>query len=150
MKKNLSFVMAVGWVFSLSLAGLAEAQTVEIGTWAGFRSGAASFTFDDGGTSHITSVGPMFDKYGYKATFNLVSGNGASNWTPDWNGFQKLAKNGHEIASHSDTHPQNMSGQEASSKKAINDHIQQEYGCVTLAYPNCNVPNESAVLQNYI
>lgn len=150
MKKNLSFVMAVGWVFSLSLAGLAEAQTVEIGTWAGFRTGAASFTFDDGGTSHITSVGPMFDKYGYKATFNLVSGNGASNWTPDWNGFQKLANNGHEIASHSDTHPQNMSGQEASSKKAINDHIQQEYGCVTLAYPNCNVPNESAVLENYI
>ncbi len=150
MKKSTSLAMAMGWVFSISVAGSAYAQTVEIGTWAGFRSGAASFTFDDGGTSHITSVGPMFDKYGYKATFNLVSGNGASNWTPDWNGFQKLASNGHEIASHSDTHPQNMSGQEASSKKAINDHIQQEYGCVTLAYPNCNVPNESAVLQNYI
>ena len=118
---------------------------VEIATWSGFRKGAVSFTFDDGAPSHVSDAGPLFDKYGYKATFNLVV-----NWNPDWSGFGNLAKNGHEIASHSNTHGNNMSGEEASSKKAIEGKIQQKYGVITVAYPNCNVPNESAVLQNYI
>ena len=125
--------------------GLSFAQTVEIGTWAGFRKGAASFTFDDGAPSHVSDGGPLFDKYGYKATFNVVV-----NWSPDWNGFGNMAKNGHEIASHSNTHGQNMSGEEASSKQAIAGKIQQKYGIITVAYPNCNVPNKSAVLQNYV
>ena len=43
------------------------------------------------------------------------------NWNPNWSGFQGLADEGHEIAS-----------------------------IITVAYPNCNVPNESAVKQNYI
>ena len=125
--------------------GYSGGPTVEIATWSGFRKGAVSFTFDDGAPSHVSDAGPLFDKYGYKATFNLVV-----NWNPDWNGFGNMAKNGHEIASHSNTHPQNMSGEEASSKKTIEGKIQQKYGVITLAYPNCNVPNESEVLQNYI
>ena len=125
--------------------GNSGGPTVEIATWAGFRKGAVSFTFDDGAPSHVSDAGPLFDKYGYKATFNLVV-----NWNPDWSGFGNLAKNGHEIASHSNTHGNNMSGEEASSKKAIEGKIQQKYGVITVAYPNCNVPNESAVLQNYI
>ena len=131
--------------FGLFAAASVFAQDVEIGTWAGFRKGAASFTFDDGAPSHVSDAGPMFDKYGYKATFNLVTG-----WNPDWSGFGNMAKNGHEIASHSDSHGQNMSGEEASSKRTISGKIQQKYGIITVAYPNCNVPNESAVLQNYI
>ena len=141
MKKMIFAASAVG----LFVAGSAFAQDVEIGTWAGFRKGAVSFTFDDGAPSHVSDAGPLFDKYGYKATFNLVV-----NWSPDWSGFGNMAKNGHEIASHSNTHGQNMSGEEASSKQAIAGKIQQKYGIITLAYPNCNVPNESAVLQNYI
>ena len=125
--------------------GLSFAQTAEIGTWSGFRKGAASFTFDDGAPSHVSDGGPLFDKYGYKATFNVVV-----NWSPDWNGFGNMAKNGHEIASHSNTHGQNMSGEEASSKQAIAGKIQQKYGVITVAYPNCNVPNKSAVQQNYV
>lgn len=125
--------------------GLSFAQTVEIGTWAGFRKGAASFTFDDGAPSHVSDGGPLFDKYGYKGTFNVVV-----NWNPDWSGFGNMAKNGHEIASHSNTHGQNMSGEEASSKKSIEGKIQQKYGIITVAYPNCNVPNKSAVQQNYV
>jgi hypothetical protein len=121
------------------------AQDAEIATWAGFRKGAASFTFDDGAPSHVSDGGPLFDKYGYKATFNVVV-----NWNPDWSGFGNMAKNGHEIASHSNTHGQNMSGEEASSKQAIAGKIQQKYGIITVAYPNCNVPNKNAVLQNYV
>jgi hypothetical protein len=125
--------------------GYSSVPTVEIATWSGFRKGAVSFTFDDGAPSHVSDAGPLFDKYGYKATFNLVV-----NWNPDWSGFGNMAKNGHEIASHSNTHPQNMSGEEASSKNTIEGKIQQKYGVITVAYPNCNVPNESAVLENYI
>lgn len=141
MKKMIFATSAVG----LFIAGSAFAQTAEIGTWAGFRKGAASFTFDDGAPSHVSDGGPLFDKYGYKATFNVVV-----NWNPDWSGFGNMAKNGHEIASHSNSHGQNMSGEEASSKKSIEGKIQQKYGIITVAYPNCNVPNKSAVLQNYV
>ena len=126
-------------------AGAAFAQNAEIATWSGFRKGAASFTFDDGAPSHVTDAGPTFKKYGYKATFNVVV-----NWNPNWSGFQGLADEGHEIASHSNSHGNNMSGEEASSKKSIENHITQKYGIITVAYPNCNVPNESAVKQNYI
>lgn len=121
------------------------AQDAEIATWSGFRKGAASFTFDDGAPSHVSDGAPLFDKYGYKGTFNVVV-----NWNPDWSGFGNMAKNGHEIASHSNTHGQNMSGEEASSKQAIAGKIQQKYGIITVAYPNCNVPNKSAVQQNYV
>ena len=85
MKKMIFAASAVG----LFVAGSAFAQTAEIGTWSGFRKGAASFTFDDGAPSHVSDGGPLFDKYGYKATFNVVV-----NWNPDWSGFGNMAKNG--------------------------------------------------------
>lgn len=135
-KISLAAVLALGGT-------MASAQ--EIATWAGDRKAAVSFTFDDGAPSHVSDGGPLFDKYGYKATFNLVV-----NWSPDWNGFQKLADSGHEIASHSNSHGNNMSGEEASSKNTISGKIKQKYGCITVAYPNCNVPNQQAVNQNYI
>ena len=100
--KKISIAAVTAGMFA---AGSAFAQTAEIGTWSGFRKGAASFTFDDGAPSHVTDAGPMFKKYGYKATFNVVV-----NWNPNWSGFQGLADEGHEIASHSNTHGQNMSG----------------------------------------
>ncbi|MBO4437168.1 MAG: polysaccharide deacetylase family protein [Fibrobacter sp.] len=137
-KLVLAAVLAMG-------ASMIYAQDVEIATWSGFRKGAASFTFDDGAPSHVSDGAPLFDKYGYKGTFNVVV-----NWNPDWSGFGNMAKNGHEIASHSNTHGQNMSGEEASSKQSIAGKIQQKYGIITVAYPNCNVPNKSAVQQNYV
>ena len=144
-KFSLSPVLAMS-AFGLFAAASVFAQDVEIGTWAGFRKGAVSFTFDDGAPSHVSDGGPLFDKYGYKATFNLVTG-----WNPDWSGFGNMAKNGHEIASHSDQHGDPMNSNEiASSKNTINGKIQQKYGIITLAYPNCKTPGDQQVLQNYI
>ena len=142
MNKKISIAAIAAGMFAV---GTAFAQNAEIATWSGFRKAAASFTFDDGAPSHVSDGGPLFDKYGYKATFNVVV-----NWNPDWSGFGNMAKNGHEIASHSNSHGQNMSGEEASSKKSIEGKIQQKYGVITVAYPNCNVPNKNAVLQNYV
>ena len=120
-------------------------QAQEIATWQGFRKGAASFTFNQGAPSHVTDVGPLFKKYGYKATFYLVV-----NWNPNWSGFQGLADEGHEIGSNSNSYPQNMTGEEASSKNNIAGKIKQKYGIITVAYPDCTIPDETAVLQNYI
>lgn len=136
--------LAVAAMMTLG-SSMVFAQDAEIATWSGFRKAATSFTFDDNAPNHVTHAAPAFDEYGYKATFNLVV-----NWNPDWSGFQKMADNGHEIASHSNTHGQNMSGEEASSKKSIESRITQKYGTITVAYPNCNVPNVSALQQNYI
>jgi len=122
-----------------------ENSSGKIATWEGNRKGAVTFTFDDGAPCHVNDVGPLFKKYGYKATFFLVCC-----WNPNWSGFHGLADEGHEIASHSNTHTMNMSdGEIESSKMTINRLIKQPYGCITLAYPN-NVPNESLVMQNYI
>ena len=123
-----------------------ETGSSTIATWEGNRKGAATFTFDDGAPSHVSDAGPLFKKYGYKATFFLVTGWSNTNWS----GFLGLADEGHEIGSHSDTHVDNMSGQEASSKRNINNKIDQPYGCITLAYPYGNVPSVSTVMQNYI
>lgn len=129
------------------------AQDVEIATWSGFRKAAVSFTFDDGPQSDVGVALPMFDKYGYKATFNIVTGWVGGQGMISWDGVKQLASSGHEIASHSDSHPngQPMPGNEiASSKQTLNSKVQQKYGCITLAYPNCDTPGDSQVLQNYV
>ena len=143
-KFSLSPALAIG-AFGLFAATSVFAQDVEIGTWAGFRKCAVSFTFDDNAPSQVSDAAPEFDKYGYRATFNLVT-----NWST--NGFQGLADKGHEIASHSDSHPGGtMSANEiASSKQKLNQSIKQKYGVITLAYPNCNTPGDQQVLQNYV
>lgn len=146
MGKNFFHSAVISSAIVAIASNMSFAQTAEIADWAGFRKAAASFTFDDGAPSHISDGAPTFDKYGYKASFHLVT-----NWSPDWNGFQDLANNGHEISSHSVSHPTNMGGEEAASKQAIESRIKQDYGCITAAYPNCNVPdNTSALSQNYI
>ena len=129
------------------------AQDAEVATWAGFRKAAVSFTFDDGPQSDVGVALPMFDKYGYKATFNIVTGWVGGQGMISWDGVKQLASSGHEIASHSDSHPngQPMPGNEiASSKQTLNSKVQQKYGCITLAYPNCDTPGDSQVLQNYV
>ncbi len=137
-------------------ASMIYAQDAEIATWSGFRKAAVSFTFDDGPQSDVDVALPMFEKYGYKATFNIVTNwanGGGNNGMLNWSGVQKLSDAGHEIASHSNSHPngQPMPANEISSSKGtINQKIQQKYGCVTLAYPNCDTPGDAQVLQNYV
>ena len=141
--------------FGLFAAGSAMAQDIEIATWAGFRKAATSFTFDDGPQSNVDMAMPMFDKYGYKATFNIVTnwanGGNGQNGMLNWDGVKALAADGHEIASHSDSHPNGTAmpdGEVATSKGTIEGKVTQDYGCITLAYPNCIEPQ--GVLQHYI
>ncbi len=91
--------MMPGAVFA---AGTSEPKA-EIAMWEGWRQAAASFTFDDGAPSDYEYIAPTFEDYGYRATFYVVTG-----WNPNWDKFQELANNGHDIGSHSDTHGDNM------------------------------------------
>ena len=139
---------------SLALATLqAMSQSIangySVGTWSGFRTAAASFTFDDNAPSHVSAVAPAFKERGYCATFNVVV-----NWmdqSNQWSSFKNLVKDGHEIASHTVTHSQQTSSEElSSSKSTINQNITGQ-DCNTIAYPYCNVPSDAnALAQNYI
>ena len=131
----------------------ANAQSIAngytVGTWSGFRTAAATFTFDDNAPSHISVVAPEFKQRGYTATFNVVI-----DWmdqSGQWNAFKNLVKDGHEIASHTVTHSQNTPSSElSSSRSTINQHITGQ-DCNTIAYPYCNVPSDgTALAQNYI
>ena len=69
----------------------ANAQSIAngytVGTWSGFRTAAASFTFDDNAPSHISVVAPEFKQRGYTATFNVVI-----DWmdqSGQWNAFKR-------------------------------------------------------------
>jgi len=140
----ISLVFAVWQSFAQSVP-----SGYSVGTWSGFRTAAATFTFDDDAPSHITVVAPAFEERGYRATFNVVV-----NWmnqANQWSSFQKLANKGHEIASHTVTHSQNTPSDElSSSKTTINQKITGQ-DCNTIAYPYCNVPSDrNALSQNYI
>ena len=85
----LSVMMVIGLIPMLGLSEVRAEGSAEIALWEGWHKAAATFTFDDGAPSHINVVAPLFDSYGYKATFYLVT-----NWNPDWSGFQQLADKG--------------------------------------------------------
>lgn len=131
-------------VAALSI-GLVQLQAQEIATWAGFRSGVATFTFDDNLANQLSIAVPIFDKYGYKASFYIVN-----NWSPNYPKYKELAAQGYEIGSHSDSHTTTMPDSEIASSKATIERQISNQQCNTITYPNCNVPNESLVSQNYI
>lgn len=137
----------------IMLSGVTASATVvlpdeEIATWLGFRKGAASFTFDTGVPSHYNDAAPVFEAHGCRATFNIVV-----NWTSDedWNGFRGLAAKGHEIGSNSNSNPNNSgAGERGSSKRNINEKIDQNRGCITWAYPKGYVGGKEEVNAHYI
>ncbi|MCQ2608580.1 MAG: glycosyl hydrolase family 8 [Bacteroidales bacterium] len=149
MRKNGLFSLLIAFFIASQAFAQSIATGYTVGTWSGFRTAAATFTFDDDAPSHISVVAPEFDSRGYNATFNVVV-----NWmnqANQWTAFQKLAAKGHEIASHTVTHSENTPSSElSSSKTTINQKITGQ-DCNTIAYPYCNVPSDAAALAaNYI
>jgi peptidoglycan/xylan/chitin deacetylase (PgdA/CDA1 family) len=69
--------------------------------WPDGRKAAVSLTYDDGLDSQLENVAPQLDEFGLKATFFLTRENMEAR-VDDW---MALAKRGHEIADHSNTHP---------------------------------------------
>lgn len=123
--------------------------TTEVATWQGFATAAVSYTYDDGCPNQFTTAVPLMDKYGFKGTFYLVT-----QWLSEWNTFAECAHNGHEIASHTLTHPNlceitadSAAVELSQSKQLIVDNTGAE--CFSIAYPYCAKPDEQLVAANY-
>jgi hypothetical protein len=121
------------------------AAPYEVGTWGNFAQGAVSFTFDDNTPNQIAVAQPLFDEKGFHMTMFLVI-----KWGPNWENYKAAFAKGHEIASHSITHPQTMPASEAGpSQDTIKKNVPGEM-CVSIAYPNCNEPDEQTLKKYYI
>lgn len=83
---------------------------VSVKKWKYDMTAALSFTFDDCMQSQYDYVYPIFEQYGFKGTFYVITGPLDDPWGPYWRygtwpEFTEMSDAGHEIASHSVTHP---------------------------------------------
>jgi len=151
--KRLNEILLFAAFFIADNVGYAQiiAPPYEVGTWQGFRSAAISFTFDDGCSNQFAIAIPMFNEFDFKLTLFTVTG-----WSPNWTALQNAASAGHEVASHTVTHPSlggmtvaQQTTELKNSQDVINAHITSQK-CVTLAYPYCSTGNKPLCAQHYI
>ena len=124
----------------------------QIGTWQGFRQAAVTYTFDDDLPNQYSIAVPMFNAKGFKMTLFTVT-----TWLPGgaWLPVQTAASYGHEVASHTVTHPDlstssavAVTNELKNSQSAINANVTVQK-CVTIAYPYCNRPANASVVSDY-
>ena len=121
--------------------------------WPDNKKGAVSLTFDDGCASHLSLGIPALDARGLKGTFFLIT-NKVSSWDP----WRNAAATGHEIGSHTISHPYltllsptEIQDELAGSKAAVDAQIPSQK-CLTLAYPygDVNASVESIAASLYM
>ncbi len=129
---------------------------VSVAMWAEDRRSAFSFTFDDGFISQYEHARPILNEFGFPATFYVMppflTDSLPGIWRyGTWPMFLEMAMEGHEIGSHTMTHPAltTLSPGDTStpgtilyelyqSRKAIEARVNASipgYKCITLAYP---------------
>ena len=126
-------------------------STYQVGTWYQFKPAAVSYTFDDNCTKQIPVALPLFNQYGYKVTFFAVTG-----WGPNWSNLLNASNNGHEVASHTITHPvlntltvPQQDTELKNSQATIYTNIPNGK-CVSVAYPNCITGDIPTISKYYI
>lgn len=137
----------------LAASNSGHSQTIdppyEVGIWKGFCQAAISYSFDDGCSNQYAIAIPMFNEFDFDLTMYPVI-----NWSPDWTALQNAAAQGHEIGSHTVSHPYlnqltiaQQTAELENSQNTINSYIEGEQ-CVTLAYPYC-VPGDLTLTRQY-
>ena len=127
----------------------------QITAWPENKKGAVSLNFDDGYNSQYSLGVPALDARGLKGSFYPII-DGIGGWVAGWNSWRTAANNGHEIGSHTITHPDltslspaQVQEELAGSKAEIDAQITSQK-CRTLVYPygdfNSNV---ISVTRNY-
>jgi oligosaccharide reducing-end xylanase len=94
------FLTFISYSFSLLNYTQKIPDGYEVAPWYDFKPAVITYSFDDGTYNQIGKGLPLLDKYNLKGSFNLIT-----SWDQEWEGFKLAAKNGHEISSHTVTHP---------------------------------------------
>jgi peptidoglycan/xylan/chitin deacetylase (PgdA/CDA1 family) len=156
-------------LFNINAAGFGPTGgigEVSVKKWADDRKSAFTFTYDDGYITQYQYVKPILDSFGFKATFFIISGSMTDDlpgiWRyGTWKQFNEMALEGHEIGSHTVTHPEldtlkigdvrtpkTMLYELAQSQITIEQKITNQK-CISLAYPyfiySTLVKNETAL-----
>lgn len=154
MKRVILVIAVLIAAVNIGYCGTVESP-YQVGTWQGFRTAAVSYTFDDNCSNQLAVAVPMFDEFGFKLTLFTFTNAG---WNPaNWTGLQAAAANGHEIGSHTVTHPSNLgtmtieaqTTELVNSQNTINSYIDPNQ-CFTIAYPNCNPSDPTLTATYYI
>ncbi len=113
------------------------AQDHQITLFRHNRAGAVTISFDDGYYSQLTHGAAMMTARGLPGTFFVLTNATEVSWA-DW---RQLASQGHEIASHTLTHPDLTTLSDATlryelseSRNIINQNVPTQ-SCLTIAYP---------------
>jgi peptidoglycan/xylan/chitin deacetylase (PgdA/CDA1 family) len=122
-----TFLAGFGAV-TVALIGKPSAAAGMPFAWPSGKRAAVSLTYDDGLDSQLANAAPQLDEFGLKATFFLTRENMEAR-VDDW---IALAKRGHEIADHTNTHPCGLRGyssvrfdreQIAPTEQFLDDHF---------------------------
>ncbi len=162
----------IAGVVCAQTATSAPLPTARIAHFAGDRAAAISYTFDDNLRDQYTLAVPMLNEVGFKGTFFVIAGKTVE--TPEegerkqddpdardlWGGISwpeltEMAKQGHEIASHTWSHrgmaklpPEEVDAELSKACDAIKAHIGKP--ALTLAFPfNQSTPEVQAAALKY-
>lgn len=154
MIRRMKFSWPISFIIGCIFYNQSQAQIAanyEIGTWYKFKTAALTYSFDDGTSNQLSVAMPMFDKYGYKMSFNVVT-----NWVSDWKPYSNASANGHEIASHTVSHVKlntisatNQDPELKNSQSIINSNVTNAK-CLTIIYPECNSGDVTTMSKYYI
>lgn len=157
MKKNIYKLVCCS-MLSITFNTFAQVvpSSYQVGTWKDFKTATVSYTFDDNLPGQQSTALPMFDKYGFKITFFTVTTAGAGA-SPNWTNIKAASANGHDISSHTVTHPTSLAtlsiaSQDSELKNSQSTIIQNvpTTKCLTVAYPNCNIGDLATIQKYYI
>lgn len=148
-------LLTISPVLSIKLTDSIDVK-LHAAMWADDRRSAFSFTFDDGFISQYENARPILNAFGFPASFYLMppflTDSLPGIWRyGTWSMFLEMAMEGHEIGSHTMTHPAltTLSPGDTStpgtimyelyqSRQAIEARVNDSipgYKCITLAYP---------------
>jgi peptidoglycan/xylan/chitin deacetylase (PgdA/CDA1 family) len=121
-----------------------SATAHQVTQWADNKAGAVSITFDDGLDSQYNLAVPALNDKGFKGSFFIITGTVTDNpisGYASWEQWRNAASQGHEIGSHTKTHPHlpelsltEMEEEIGESKAIIDDQITTQE-CLTFVYP---------------
>jgi len=97
----------------------------------------ASLTFDDGCQNYFTRFRPILNKYGFKASFYIITKQVGLVNRMTWKQIKILHQEGHEIGSHTHTHQRliHLSDKELDFELRESKKKLTEFKATTLSYP---------------